>query len=173
MKIKIIMFTCLVAALLTASLIPVNAQEPKIAEAQNRDGCHHSSREDALLGAWKIRITPTTLPAFDEFMTFSDGGGIVESNNFPFFQINPAAGPGPGSWKYTGQNRFPFTFIKFLFTPQGAAAGTLKVTSVINYSPATDTWTSQATVVTCDTSVNNCQPLEITQAAATRIVAGL
>lgn len=106
-------------------------------------------------------------------MTFGDGGGIVESNNFPFFQINLAAGPGHGTWKYAGQNRFPFTFIKFLFTPQGAAAGTLKVTSVIQYSPATDTWASQATVVTCDTSVNNCQPLEITQAAATRIVAGL
>ena len=165
MKIKKIMFTFVVATLLTALLIPVNAQI--------QDGGNNVPRADALLGTWKIRITPTTLPAFDELMTFSAGGGIVESNNFPFFQIGLAAGPGHGTWRYAGRNRFPFTFIKFLFTPEGAAAGTLKVTSVINYSPATDTWSSQATVVTCDTMVNNCMPLDITQGQATRIVAGL
>jgi len=165
MKIKKIMFTCLVAALLTAFLIPVNAQI--------QDGGNNAPRADALLGSWRVRIIPQTHPPLDEFMTFSAGGGIVESNNFAFFQIGLAAGPGHGTWRYAGRNRFPFTFIKFLFTPEGAAAGTLKVTSVINYSPATDTWSSQATVVTCDTMVNNCMPLDITQGQATRIVAGL
>ncbi|MBA4123239.1 MAG: hypothetical protein H0X72_12350 [Acidobacteria bacterium] len=47
------------------------------------------------------------------------------------------------------------------------------MTSVINYSPRSDTWSSQATVVFCDTNVSNCLPNEITQAQATRIVAGL
>ncbi len=51
MKIKIIMFNCLIAVFLTAFLIPVNAQEPKMAEVQSRDDCHHCSRKDALLGA--------------------------------------------------------------------------------------------------------------------------
>ena len=158
------MFTCVVAALLTALLIPVNAQI--------QDGGNNAPRGDALLGTWKIRITPNTLPPLDEFMTFSAGGGIVESNNFAFFQIGLAAGPGHGTWRYAGRNRFPFTFIKFLFTPEGAAAGTLKVTSVITYSPRNDTWSSEATVVTCDTMVNNCMPLDTTIGQATRIVAG-
>ncbi len=164
MKNKKIMFTCLVAALLTAFLIPVNAQI--------QDGCNNAPRGDALLGTWRVRITPNALP-LDELMTFSTGGGIVESNNFAFFQIGLAAGPGHGTWRYAGRNRFPFTFIKFLFTPEGAAAGTLKVTSVITYSPRNDTWSSEATVVTCDTMVNNCMPLDITNGHATRIVAGL
>lgn len=167
MKIKKIMFTFVIAALLTtAFLIPVNAQI--------QDGGNNVPRADALLGTWKVRVagTQTTLPPLDEFMTFSAGGGVVESNNFPFVQIGLAAGPGHGTWRYAGRNRFPFTFIKFLFTPKGEPAGTLKVTSVIHYSPSSDTWSSQATVVTCDTNVNNCMPLEITQGHATRIVAG-
>ena len=161
------MFTCLVAALLTTLLIAVNAQNPRIFNAPNQD-----SGGNPLLGSWKVRIIPSSLPPLDELMTFSAGGGIVESNNFAIFQIGLAAGPGHGTWRYAGRNRFPFTFIKFLFTPEGAAAGTLKVTSVITYSPVNDTWRSQATVVTCDTMVNNCMPLDITNGHATRIVAG-
>ncbi len=157
---KKVMFTCVVAALLLAPLILVTAQ--------NQD-----SGSDAPLGSWKVRIIPNSLPPLDEFMTFSAGGGIVEHNNFPFYQIGLATGPGHGTWSYHGRQQFPFTFIKYLFTPQGDAAGTLKVTSVITYSQADDTWSSEATVVTCDTMVNNCMPLDVTKEQATRIVAGL
>ena len=161
MKIKKIMFTCVVAALLMALLIPVNAQ-------------NHNSDDNVLLGSWKVRLTPTSgQPQFDEFMTFSAGGGIVESNNFAFFQLGLTAGPGQGTWSQTGRRRFPFTFIKFLFTPQGQAAGTLKVSGTITYSRADDTWSGPGTVAICDSMANNCNTIDVTNGQATRIVAGL
>jgi len=130
----------------------------------------------ALEGSWKVRLTPTSnTPQFDEFMTFAAGGGIVESNNFPFHMLPPsglAAGPGHGTWRYAGAHQFPFTFIKFLFTPQGNAAGTLKVTGTITYSPADDTWSGPATVAICDNQANNCFTIDVTNGQATRIVAG-
>ena len=104
MKIKKIMFTCVVAALLSALLIPV--------KAQIQDGGNNTPRADALLGSWRVRIIPQKLPPLDELMTFSTGGGIVESNIFPFFQLGLTAGPGHGTWRYAGRNRFPFIFIK-------------------------------------------------------------
>ncbi len=160
MKIKKIMFTCLVAALLSAFLIPANAQN------QNSDG-------DALLGSWKVRLTPSSpQPQFDEIMTFSAGGGIVESNNFPFFQLGLTAGAGHGTWSQTGRRRFAFTFIKFLFTPQGAAAGTLKAAGTLTYSRSKDTWNGPATVSICDSMANNCNTIDVTNGQATRIVAG-
>jgi len=50
MKIKKIMFTCVIAALLTALLIPVNAQI--------QDGGNNAPRGDALVGIWKICNCP-------------------------------------------------------------------------------------------------------------------
>jgi hypothetical protein len=160
MKTRKIMLACLIAVLLLTLQIAVHAQ-------------NQGSGSNALLGSWKVRLTPGLgQPQFDELMTFSDGGGIVESNNYPFFQLGLTAGPGQGTWSYAGRQRFPFTFIKFLFTPQGQAAGTLKVTGTITYSPSDDTWSGPATVAICDNQANNCNTIDATNGHATRIVAG-
>ncbi len=160
MKIKKIMFACLVAALLSVFLIPANALD------RNNDN-------NALEGSWKVRLTPGSMqPQFDEIMTFSAGGGIVESNNYPFFQLGLTAGAGHGTWSQTGWRRFSFTFIKFLFTPDGAAAGTLKVIGTITYSRSNDTWSGPGTVSICDSMANNCNTIDVTNGQATRIIAG-
>lgn len=160
MKARKLTVIFLAAVLVTASTVIVNSQ--------------NGIANNALVGTWKVRITPgAPQQQFDELMTFTEGGGIVESNNYPFFQLNLTAGPGQGSWAYEGRNRFGFTFVKFLYTPQGQAAGTLKVNGVIVYSPGTDTWSSPpANVSICDSQVNNCNLIDQTRAQATRLFPG-
>ena len=124
-------------------------------------------------GSWLVRLTPTSnTPPFDEFMTFSAGGGIVESNNFPFHTMGLSAGPGHGTWSYSGDHTVKFAFLKFLFLPSGQAAGSLKASGTINYTVANDTWSGPATVAICDSQGNNCNAIDGTNGAATRIVAG-
>jgi hypothetical protein len=162
MKIKKITFAFVVAAVVTIGLL-----------AGNHSFASQGAGAKALEGSWKVRLTPSAPQAqFDELMTFSAGGGIVESNNYPFFQLGLTAGIGQGTWSYAGRQSFPFTFIKFLYTPTGQAAGTLKVTGVIIYSPSDDTWSGPATVAICDTTANNCNTIDVTNGQATRIVAG-
>ena len=127
----------------------------------------------SLEGSWLVRLTPTSGGAqFDEFMTFSAGGGIVESNNFAFHLLGLAAGPGHGTWSYAGDQSYPFTFVKFLYLPTGQAAGTLKVSGTLTYLTDTDTWNGPATVAICDNQANNCNTIDVTDGVATRIDAG-
>ena len=167
------MITCLVAGLLAAFFIIVNAQNgfggnELLPNARNQGG-----GSKALLGSWKVRLTPGSGQAqFDELMTFNEGGGIVESNNYPFFQLGLTASPGHGTWSYAGRKKFPFTFIKFLYTLQGEAAGTMKVTGTITYSPSSDSWSGPATVAICDNQANNCNTIDVTNGQAKRINAG-
>lgn len=160
MKTKKIKFTCSAVVILTALIVTVYAQ-------------NSGAGANALVGSWQVRLTPPApQPQFDEMMTFTPGGGIVESNNFPFFTMGLTAGPGQGTWSYEGKQNFPFTFIKFLYTTTGQAAGTLKVVGTITYSPANDTWSGPATVSLCDDQANNCVSIGTTEGQATRIIAG-
>lgn len=160
MKAKKIIITCLVAGLLTALFIVVSAQNP-------------GGGNTALLGTWKVRLTPGSPQAqFDELITFSPGGGMVESNNYPFFQLGMSASAGHGNWEFTGFNRYRFTFIKFLYTTGGQANGTLKVSGTINYSNLEDSWKGPATVSICDNQANNCNVIDVTNGHATRVFAG-
>ncbi len=169
MKTKKIMITCLVAGLLAAFFIVVNAQNG-LGGNQLFPNARNQGGSNALLGSWKVRLTPGSGQAqFDELMTFSAGGGIVESNNYPFNQLGLTASAGHGTWNYAGGQSFPFTFIKFLYTLQGEAAGTLKVTGTITYSPASDSWSGPATVAICDNQTNNCNTIDVTTGQATRI----
>ena len=127
----------------------------------------------SLEGSWLVRLTPTsTTPPFDEFMTFAAGGGIVESNNFPFYLLGLSSGPGHGTWSHSGDHTFQFTFLKFLFLPNGQASGTLKASGTLSYSTLTDTWSGPATVAICDNQGANCNTIDVTNGAATRIAAG-
>ena len=126
----------------------------------------------SLEGGWLVRLTPTSAtPPFDELMTFSAGGGIVESNNFPFHLLGLAAGPGHGTWSHAGDHSFQFTFLKFLFLPNGQASGTLKASGMLSYNIVEDTWSGPATVSICDNLGANCNTIDITNGHATRIAA--
>lgn len=116
-----------------------------VADAQKGNGLG----ANALDGSWNVAVTSAQPgpPPFAEMMTFTAGGGIIESNNlFP----PAAASPGHGSWRYEGDQNFSFTFIKFLFDPAtGQFTGTLKVTGTIT-ATGKNSWEGPATVETFD-----------------------
>lgn len=121
----------------------------------------------ALEGTWKVRLTPRSgTPQFDEFMTFTSGGGIVESNNFPFFAMGLTAGSGHGTWEHTGGHTYKFAFSKFLFQLSGQPSGTLKAAGVLTYSPDTRTWSGPANVSVCDNLGQNCFQIDTTDGDA-------
>jgi hypothetical protein len=125
----------------------------------------------AILGSWQV-VVSSGLPPFNELITFSSDGGIVEANNFPFYTLGLSAGPGHGTWDCGPHQQVVFTFYKLLFDPTGAAAGTLKVVGTINYSHHTDTWTSPADISICDNQGQNCFQIDHTESSASRIHAG-
>ena len=131
--------------------------------------------KNALVGTWLVQLVPRsndpTNPPSQELMTFGSGGTIVESNNYPFSILGLSAGPGHGTWSFDGEQQYPFTFIKFLFTPTGAAAGTLRVSGTLTYSKSEDTWSGPAAVSICDTLADNCIPTGITDGYAIRVAA--
>ena len=156
----------MISATTPAPAAPVTAG---IVTAPEGDGPH------AIEGSWQVVVSPTGLPQFNELITFTPdgGGGIIETNNFPFFTQNLTAGPGHGTWSSAPHHQFVFTFYKFLFDlSTGNAAGTLKVIGTINYSHHDDTWTSPADEFVCDNQGQNCFQIGHTESSATRIHAG-
>lgn len=85
------------------------------------------SLKRAIEGSWKARVTvapgPGAGPPFDALVTYSAGGGLVESDNlFPPSIVTA----GHGSWEFAGRT-FNNTFTKLMFNPQGQFTGTIKV----------------------------------------------
>ena len=160
MRTERVVLAGLVVVIISAVLFAVNAER------------NENAGENALVGSWKVRVNAVTGPPahFDELITFSPGGGILESNNFPFFQSGLTASAGHGTWHYTGKQTFSFTFVKFLYTTTGQSAGTLKVVGTITYTPGDDTWSGPATVSMCNPA-DVCNLLGTTDGKATRIVA--
>jgi hypothetical protein len=124
----------------------------------------------ALEGSWDIKLTSVSnsVPPFDEFITFTSGGGMVETNNaFP----PAAASPGHGTWEHDGDQTFKFTFYKLLFLgPQGQFTGRLRVrgTIVLNGPNA---WTGLPATVDILDPAGNVIPntTDFVSAEATRI----
>ena len=123
-----------------------------------------------LEGSWDIRLTSASnaIPPFDEYITFTSGGGMVETNNaFP----PAAASPGHGSWEYAGDQTFRFTFYKLLFFgPQGQFTGRLRVRGTIVMN-GPDAWTGLPATVEVLDPAGNVIPgtADLVSAEATRI----
>ena len=124
----------------------------------------------ALEGSWDINLTSASgaVPPFNEFITFTSNGGMVETNNaFP----PSVASPGHGTWRYAGGQTFHFTFYKMLFLgPQGQFTGRLRVRgSIVLESP--DSWTGLPATVDILDPQGNVVPntTDFVSAEATRI----
>jgi hypothetical protein len=144
----------LIAALLAASVTDSRASQGKGSKG--------------LEGSWEVRVTSVSnsIPPFDEFITFTPGGGLVETNNtFP----PTAASPGHGAWEYAGGQTYNFTFYKLLFLgPQGQFTGRLRVRGSIVLH-GRDEWTGLPATVDFLDPAGNVVLSDQTTATATRI----
>lgn len=85
---------------------------------------HHAKR---ILGTWAVEVTPAGEAPFQAMVTFSAGGGVVETES-------TTPGTGLGSWESRGGGRFAVTFQRFEFDAEGAPAGRVVVRTEVTVS---------------------------------------
>jgi len=96
---------------------------PTSAVARTAKGHHqHGDRQKgaAIVGTWDVRVTPDGQAPFPALLTFTRGGGVVETES-------DAPGTGLGSWKRISDNQFAVAFKSFFFTETGAPGGSVLV----------------------------------------------
>jgi len=96
----------LIAALAALAVPSVAAARPT--RAHERD----SARSARIVGTWNLRVTPNGAPTFAALLTFTPGGGVIETES-------DQPGTGQGAWKPIGRNRFAIAFQTFIFAPTG------------------------------------------------------
>jgi hypothetical protein len=90
-------------------------------KTSDQPGGHHGKR---ILGTWLAEVTPADGEPFQAMVTFSPGGGLVETES-----TNP--GTALGSWESRGRGRVAFTFQGFSLDAEGAPAGRSVVRSEV------------------------------------------
>ena len=129
------------------------------------------SSNAAILGTWRVNITPTGgVPPFQALITYARGGGLLESNTF----LPPAAATtGHGTWVKTGGHEYIYTFEKFLadnpVTPTLGDSGIFRVKETILVNG--DTYTGAASAEFCDLSGIQCVPAGCGTSIGTRLAA--
>ena len=97
---------------------------PSLAAARTGKSHSHDRGHAAIVGTWSADVTPDQGPPLKAVLTFTRGGGLIETES-------DAPGTGQGAWKRIGPNRFAFAFQTFIFTPTGDPAGMVVVRSVV------------------------------------------
>jgi hypothetical protein len=85
---------------------------------------HHAN---LILGTWAVEVTPTGEAPFQAMVTFSAGGGLVETES-------TVPGMGLGSWEPGADDRVAVTFQRFEYNAEGAPAGRTVVRTEITVS---------------------------------------
>lgn len=129
--------------------------------AQAQDG---RSGKKAIEGSWRARVTVAPGATIDALVTYSPGGGLVESDAlFPPSVVTA----GHGSWEFAGR-AFNNTFIKLSFNPQGQFTGTIKVREKITLSFNKNEYTGVGTAEFFDAAGNLLLSVDFTT-QATRV----
>jgi hypothetical protein len=102
-----------VRILLLAALLAL-AVPAATSARQSRSENH--GRSGQILGTWNVQVTVNGQPTFPALVTFSAGGGLVETES-------DAPGTGQGSWENIGQRTYQFAFQTFIFTSTGQPNG--------------------------------------------------
>ena len=108
-----------VLAVLAVLVVP-SVAAARTGKSHPRDRGHAA----AIVGTWSADVTPDQGPPLTAVLTFTRGGGVIETES-------DAPGTGQGAWKRIGPNRFAFAFQTFIFTPTGDPAGNVVVRSVV------------------------------------------
>lgn len=120
---RMALFAALAAAASLAIAVGVGAASGAVAPSNTGDqpGGHDKQR---ILGTWLAEVSPADGEPFQAMVTFSPGGGLVETES-----TNP--GTALGSWESRGRGRVAFTFQGFQFDAEGAPAGRSVVRSEV------------------------------------------
>ena len=114
--------TLLLAALLALAV-------PAATSARQSRSENHG-RSEQLLGTWNAQVTVNGQPAFPALLTFSAGGGVVETES-------DVPGTAQGSWEKIGHHEYQVAFQSFTFTSTGQPGGHVIVRSQVTLSNGT------------------------------------
>jgi hypothetical protein len=104
---------------------------PSAATARTGKSHHrHHAHAAAIVGTWTAHVTPDQGPPLEAVLTFTRGGGVIETES-------DAPGTGQGAWQRIGPGRFAFAFQTYIFTPTGDPAGRVVVRSVVTLADGT------------------------------------
>jgi hypothetical protein len=81
-----------------------------------------------LTGSWVVEVESTATPEFYALQTFHAGGTVTETSDL---LAKGGEGPGHGVW-YRTEEGFAATFELFIFEPDGAPAGRIRVRETIS-----------------------------------------
>jgi hypothetical protein len=110
-----------VRILLLAALLALALAVPAATSAKQGRSENHG-RSARILGTWNVEVTVNGQPTFPALLTFSAGGGVVETES-------DAPGTGQGSWEKIGHRQYRFAFQTFIFTDTGQPGGHVIVRS--------------------------------------------
>jgi hypothetical protein len=96
----------LIGALAALAVPSVAAARPT--RAHDRD----HAQSAPIVGTWNLQVTPNGAPTFAALLTFTPGGGVIETES-------DEPGTGQGAWKRVSRKRFALAFQTFIFTPTG------------------------------------------------------
>jgi hypothetical protein len=91
-----------------------------------------------VVGAWLVDVTPVIQPAFVSLTTFTEDGGVIETNSLAIG--SPPETPGHGRWHRTGSRDFTMTFWNILGDGSGGFAGTAKIKAAVRVHTNGDAW---------------------------------
>jgi len=114
---RMVMFAAISAAVSLAIAVIFSAGGASGAVTAGKASHHRDGHQNqGILGTWLLEVSPTNDEPFQAMLTFSPGGGLIETES---------ARPGTalGSWESRGSGRAAVTLQRFEFGPQGEPAG--------------------------------------------------
>jgi hypothetical protein len=91
---------------------------------------HHHEGSGQILGTWDVQVSVTGQPTFPALLTFSPGGGLVETES-------DAPGTALGSWEKIGPRTYQVAFKAFIFNSTGQPNGYVLVRNKATLSHGT------------------------------------
>jgi hypothetical protein len=117
---RMALFAAISAAVSLAIAAALSVGGASGAVTSGGSGQHPGGHNQRILGTWLIDVTPNDDEPFQAMVTFSPGGGLVETES-----TNP--GTGLGSWESRGRRRVAVTFQRFEFGSEGEPVGRVVV----------------------------------------------
>ena len=112
----------LLAALLALAVPAATSARQSRSENHGRSG--------QILGTWNVQVTVNGQPTFPALLTFSPGGGVVETES-------DAPGTALGSWEKIGHHTYQVAFQAFTFSNAGQPNGHVIVRAHVTLSNGT------------------------------------
>jgi len=111
MRVRILLLVALLALAVPA------ATSAKQGRSKNHGGSSQNhGGSSQIVGTWNAQVMVNGQPTFPALLTFSPGGGVVETES-------DAPGTGLGSWEKIGHRQYQLAFETFIFNNAGQPGG--------------------------------------------------